>query len=106
MFALPGDPAPAGEWSERLAGGDGVLVERIVSTGQSTPPGEWLEQERDEWVVLVEGEAGLSFGDGSTLRLAPGDYVLIRVGERHRVEWTRADPPCVWLAVHARGLAR
>jgi cupin 2 domain-containing protein len=78
-----------------------VLVERIVSAGQTTPAGEWLEQERDEWVVLLEGEVELVYEDGSRLRLGPGDHVLIPAGERHRVEWTRADPPCIWLAVHA-----
>jgi len=68
--------------------------------------GEWLESERDEWVVLLEGEAELAYDDGSRLRLGAGDHVLIAAGERHRVEWTRADPPCVWLAVYADDLAR
>ena len=68
--------------------------------------GEWLESERDEWVVLLEGEAELAYDDGSRLRLGAGDHVLIAAGERHRVEWTRADPPCVWLAVYSDDLAR
>ena len=93
------------ELFERLAGGADVLVERIVSTGQRTGPGRWLRQDRDEWVVLLEGEATLSFEeDGSMLRLRRGDHVLIRAGVGHRVESTRAEPPCVWLAVHAAGL--
>jgi cupin 2 domain-containing protein len=97
---LPEPPA-AHELFERLAGGDGVVIERIVSTGQATPVGEWLQQDRDEWVVLLEGEAELAFEDGSRLPMRSGDHVLIPVGERHRVEWTREDPPCIWLAVHA-----
>jgi cupin 2 domain-containing protein len=105
LFRLPG-ALPEEELVERIAGGADVLVERIVSTGQATAPGEWLEQERDEWVVLLEGEAGIGYEDGSQLRLRPGDYVLIPAGERHRVEWTRDDPPCIWLAVHAPGLGR
>lgn len=104
LFRLP-DALPPHELVEALAGADGVLVERIVSTGQATAPGEWLAEERDEWVVLLAGEAVLSFESGA-LRLEPGDYVLIPAGERHRVESTSADPPCVWLAVHAVGLAR
>jgi cupin 2 domain-containing protein len=95
---------PPGELNERLAGSEGVLVERIVSTGQATEPGLWLEQDRDEWVALLEGEAELSYDDGSRLALTPGDHVLIRAGERHRVERTSVDPPAVWLAVHAPGL--
>lgn len=75
-----------------------------MSTGQASPPGQWPAQHRDEWVVLLEGEAELAYEDGSRLRLEPGDFVLIPAGERHRVEWTRAVPPCIWLAVHAAGL--
>lgn len=104
LFALP--PAlPPDELFERLAGGDGVLVERIVSAGQATPAGEWLQQERDEWVALLQGEAELSLADGTRVVLAPGDHLLLAAGLRHRVERTSAEPPCIWLAVHARGLA-
>ena len=100
LFALP-EPLAAHELFERLVAGDGVLIERIVSTGQATPAAEWLEQDRDEWVALLDGEAELVYDDGSRLRLVAGDHVVIPAGERHRVEWTRADPPCIWLAVHA-----
>ncbi|HXF97296.1 MAG TPA: cupin domain-containing protein [Gaiellaceae bacterium] len=101
LFAGLPVAAAAEEVFEALAAGPHVLVERIVSSGQATPPGAWLEQERDEWVVLLEGEAELSFADGSRLGLGRGDWVLIPRGVRHRVERTRAEPPCVWLAVHA-----
>ena len=101
--------APVGSLSEELveqvAVGEGVAIERIVSAGQATPAGEWLEQERDEWVVLLEGEAELAYEDGSRVRLSAGDHVVIPAGTRHRVEWTRTEPPCIWLAVHADDLA-
>lgn len=103
LFELPPE-LPADELFEPLAAGDGVLVERIVSTGQSTPVGEWLEQDRDEWVALLQGEAALGFSDGSAVTLGPGDALLIPAGARHRVERTSAEPPCIWLAVHAAGL--
>jgi cupin 2 domain-containing protein len=105
LFRLEQSPG-ADELFERLAGAGEVLVERIVSAGHSTEPGRWLEQERDEWVVLLDGEATLAFeDDAATLRLVSGDHVLIPAGVRHRVEATRAEPPCVWLALHAPGLA-
>jgi cupin 2 domain-containing protein len=103
LYDLPGE-RPGEERFERLAEGPGVLVERIVSTGQSTPPGEWLESERDEWVVLLQGDAELRYADGSRTTLSPGDHVLIPAGQRHRVERTSAEPPCIWLAVYADGL--
>jgi cupin 2 domain-containing protein len=79
----------------------GFRLERIVSAGQSTPVGEWLVQDWDEWVVLIAGEAKLLVdGELSARVLQPGDWNLIRAGVRHRVEWTSNDPPAVWLALH------
>ena len=33
-------------------------LERIVSGGQATPPGEWYDQDTHEWVALLSGGAG------------------------------------------------
>ena len=73
-------------------------LERIVSAGQATPPGEWYDQDTHEWVVLLSGSAGLRFEDEPEPRvLAPGDHLLIPAHRRHRVEWTDpARPPCGW----------
>jgi cupin 2 domain-containing protein len=78
----------------------GVRIERIVSAGQATPPGEWYDQTGEEWVALLAGRASLRFEDGESIEMAPGDWLLIPARARHRVEATSADPPCVWLAVH------
>jgi len=37
---------------ETLTSSSGVAIERIISFGQATPAGEWLEQEKTEWVIL------------------------------------------------------
>jgi cupin 2 domain-containing protein len=88
------------ECCETLLERPGARIERIVSTGQATPPGEWYDQGGDEWVALLSGRATLSFERGGRLELAPGDWLLIPAHARHRVEATSTDPPCVWLAVH------
>jgi cupin 2 domain-containing protein len=59
LFESPAGPL-AEELVELVAGGDGVSIERIVSTGQATPAGHWLGQARDEWVVLLAGDAELA----------------------------------------------
>jgi cupin 2 domain-containing protein len=84
-----------------LAERPGALVERIVSTGQANPPGFWYDQDWAEWVILLQGAAGL-FIEGEELerRLSPGDWIEIPAHVRHRVEWTLAGLPTVWLAVH------
>jgi cupin 2 domain-containing protein len=80
----------------------GARIERIVSTGQATPPGFWYDQDWTEWVVVLTGSACLLIeGEAAPRVLAPGDYVEIRPHIRHRVDWTDADEPTVWLAVHA-----
>jgi cupin 2 domain-containing protein len=90
----------AEEQIERLIAGPNLRIERIVSTGQASPPGFWYDQPEDEFVVLLAGAARLSFeADGLVLDLRPGDWIEIPAHARHRVEWTQADPPTVWLAI-------
>ncbi len=84
-----------------LAQSEHVRIERIVSRGHVTPPGEWYDQDTHEWVVLLTGSATLTFEDRSET-LAAGDHVLIPAHRRHRVEWTDPAQPTVWLAVHYR----
>jgi cupin 2 domain-containing protein len=99
---LEGLPRPqAAEQIERLIDGANMRIERIASTGQGSPPGFWYDQPDDEFVVLLAGAARLRFeADGAGLDLKPGDWVEIPAHVRHRVEWTQADPPTIWLAVH------
>lgn len=97
---LPRAAEPA-ERVEPLLAQRGLRVERIVSSGQASPPGFWYEQPEAEWVLLVSGEALLRFEDESEARrLRPGDWLLIEPLRRHRVDWTATDAPTVWLAVH------
>lgn len=97
---LPEGPIPA-EAFESLASGGGCRIERIVSTGHATPDGAWMEQDWDEWVLLVAGGAALTFeGEAARRHLAPGDWLHIPAGTRHRVAWKSQSEVTVWLAVH------
>lgn len=90
------------EFVEPLLPDRGILVERIISFGQVSPPGFWYDQARDEWVALLSGEAVLEWEDGRILEMHPGDWIFLRAHEKHRVAYTSLEPPCVWLAVHGR----
>jgi cupin 2 domain-containing protein len=80
-----------------------VRIERIVSTGQTTPQGDWLEQDWDEWVIVLEGSARLRIaGEDAPRLMTRGDFLHIPKHARHRVEWTDPDQPTVWLAIHCR----
>jgi len=87
-----------------LLGRPDLRIERIVSTGQVTPDGEWYDQDTDEFVLVVTGAARLRIEDEAEDRqLAEGDWLLLPAHCRHRVTWTRAEPPTIWLAVHFCG---
>ena len=90
----------AEEAFETLVETDRVRIERIVSKGHVTPAGEWYDQPRSEWVMVLRGAARLLFDDGTERSLGPGDAVDIPARCRHRVSWTDPDRETVWLAVH------
>ncbi|MDB5310514.1 MAG: Cupin domain protein [Gemmataceae bacterium] len=97
---LPAAPGPA-EVFEPLWRTPGLTVERIISHGHTTPPGEWYDQSAAEWVVVLAGAARLCIeGRADLLPLAPGGWVFLPAGLRHRVEWTDPDRDTIWLAVH------
>ena len=79
----------------------GLRIERIVSTGQCSPPDFWYDQPEGEWVVLLQGEARLRFADEAESRqLKAGDFLNIAAQRRHRIDWTTPDETTVWLAIH------
>ena len=79
----------------------GLRIERIVSTGQASPPGYWYDQPRGEWIVVLEGEAKIRFEDEPAPRLlGRGDFLNIPARRRHRVEWTHPAAATIWLAIH------
>lgn len=89
------------ELFQTLLEGCAFKLERIVSLGHTTPPGQWYDQAQDEWVALFSGAARLEFeGNSDSVTLNPGDCVLLPARQRHRVAWTDPDQPTVWLALH------
>jgi cupin 2 domain-containing protein len=102
LFAELAEPL-AEEQTTALLATPHVRIERIVSTGQASPPGHWYDQDGPEWVILLRGSAAILFeGENAPRLLAPGDYLHIPAHARHRVERTAPDQPTVWLAVHCR----
>jgi cupin 2 domain-containing protein len=81
-----------------LAEGAGVRIERIVSRGHASAPGEWYDQAEDEFVLVVQGAARLEFEEFD-LELRAGSWVELPAHVRHRVAWTAEGEATVWLAV-------
>ncbi|GHC08975.1 cupin domain-containing protein [Cerasicoccus arenae] len=90
------------ELMQDLVCADGIRIERIISTGQDSPPDTWYDQTENEWVLLLSGAARLEIieTDGPRkLELCPGDHCFIPAHQRHRVDWTAPAQATVWLAV-------
>lgn len=78
----------------------GIRIERIVSRGQATPEDAPMAQASDEWVLLLQGAAGIRIEDSEEVTLSAGDHLFIGRGQKHWVTWTAKDRPSVWLAIH------
>lgn len=79
-----------------------VRIERIVSTGQTSPKDFWYDQEENEFVLLLDGEAILEFKEDDKVKevkLCKDDYIDIKAHVKHRVKYTDTKKPTIWLAV-------
>ena len=79
---------------------DNVRIERIVSKGHSSPEFGWYDQAENEWVVVLQGEAIISFDNTEDVHLIPGSYINIPMHKKHKVSWTKPDTETIWLAVY------
>ena len=75
-----------------------VRIERILSAGQISPEGFWYDQKENEFVFLVQGEATIAYED-KHINLHAGDTVILHAHEKHRVEYTSIEPPCIWFCI-------
>ena len=75
-----------------------IKIEKIVSNGQKSPENFWYEQEKSEYILLLEGFAILEFDDYE-VELKKGDCLNIKAFEKHRVKFTSQTEPTIWFAV-------
>lgn len=94
-------PELKNELFEEIVAGNTFRMERIVSRGHASPPDFWYDQDENEWVLVLQGSAGLRFeGEEDPVILQPGDYIFIPRHLKHRVEWTDSVRETIWLAVY------
>ena len=79
---------------------DALRIERIISKGHQSPSVGWYNQEQDEWVIVLQGAAIITFEDGCDSKLGRGDYLHIPAHTKHKVSWTNPEIETIWLAVH------
>lgn len=76
---------------------ENVKIERIISYGQTTPKEDWYDQNEDEFVLILEGEAKIKYDDDSLYHLTKWDSLYIKANQKHQVIYT--SNPTVWLAI-------
>ncbi len=75
-----------------LHSGKNVRIEKIVSKYNVS---DWYDQDENEWLVLLKGEAELEYEDRK-IDLVCGETLYIPARVRHRVSKTTE---CIWLCV-------
>lgn len=75
-----------------------IKIEKIVSNGQKSPQDFWYEQEKSEFVLILEGFAIVEFEDFE-VELKKGDCLNIKAYQKHRVKFTTLDETTIWFAV-------
>lgn len=74
-----------------------IRIERILSYGQKTPEDYWYDQEEEEFVLLLEGEAKIEYENREIYHLKRGDTLFIKAHQKHKVVYTAN--PTIWLAI-------
>jgi cupin 2 domain-containing protein len=78
---------------------DDFYVERIVSPPMPGGDEKWYNQDTNELVILLQGNAKIEF-ENETVSLKKGDYLTIEAHRKHRVAFTGSNPVAIWLAIH------
>ena len=76
-----------------------IKIERIISKGQSSPKSGWYNQDKNEWVIVLKGEAVISFEHEENVNLKVGSYLHIPAHTKHKVIWTDPETETIWLAI-------
>jgi len=78
-----------------------LRIERIVSLGHCSRRDFWFDQNENEWLIVLEGDASIQFeAVPEIVELKPGSYLNIPAHVKHRLSRTNPTRRTVWLAVH------
>ena len=88
------------EFFEQLVQNENIKIERIISKGHRSPESGWYDQEQNEWVIVLKGEAIISFENGKEVNLVEGSHINIPAHKKHKVSWTDPKAETIWLAIH------
>lgn len=85
------------ELSQIIFENEKIMVEKIISQGEISKTDEWFDQSQDEFVILVDGYAEITYSNLTTTKLSKGDNLFIPKNVKHRVSYTSEN--CVWVCI-------
>lgn len=85
---------------EKIISTENFFVERIISDGHKSPEIFWYDQDKNEFVIILQGNAIIKYDNGKIFELQTGDYLIIPAHQKHRVEKTSSKNKTIWLAIH------
>ena len=89
------------ELFKELVSSENCKIERIISKGHKTEEGKWYNQDKNEFVIILKGNAELLFKENNkTIKMKEGDYINIPPRTKHRVTKTDPNKETIWLTIH------
>lgn len=88
------------ELFENIVTGENIRIERIISKGHVSPESGWYDQDENEWVIVLTGQAKIEFDNKAAVHLVSGSYLNIPAHTLHKVSWTDPDTETIWLAIY------
>jgi len=88
------------EFFEDIILNENFRLERIISKAHFSPEGFWYDQSQNEFVLLLSGSAEILFENNYSVKLKPGDYLIIPAHVKHRVEKTDSEKLTYWLTLY------
>ncbi|MCX7874695.1 MAG: cupin domain-containing protein [Melioribacteraceae bacterium] len=85
---------------DKIITSENFTLERIISNGHNSPENFWYDQEKNEFVLILKGNAIIKYDDGKIFKMTKGDYLIIPAHQKHRVEETSSEEKTIWLAIH------
>lgn len=88
------------ELFENIVTSENIRIERIISKGHFSPESGWYDQDENEWVIVLKGQAKIEFDSQAPVHLVIGSYLNIPAHTLHKVSWTDPDTETIWLAIY------
>lgn len=79
---------------------DNITIERKAYNGYTNVIGKYSLIRNDQWWMVLQGEAVISFKNGDFYELRAGDHTVIKANARMKLESASKEPACIIICIH------